>query len=206
MDTNALERLEAQEKAQEAWAQSVVEGMARLEAKLAVVEGRNDVLMARMDSRLERQGARDRGWESDVGALQRRLSDLERQAEARMAALEYLLRDIGSPGLAVRLGVLEQQFQTWFDAFAHPDAATRDIRMETAVISVVSVAEQRVAAMHKEGTEDRNALRGLITMMENMCNAQDAEVQKRLDHLDTNFDSVARAAVRRALKDMSNDR
>jgi len=75
--------------------------------------------------------------------------------------------------------------------------------MEHAVISVVSVAEQRVAAMHKEGTEDRNALRDLIRKVEDLAKKQTDEVQERLDHLDTNFDSVARAAVRRALKDMA---
>ncbi len=112
--------------------------------------------------------------------------------------------------LDARLTALEDRFQTWFDhfepwfaAFENPDAATRDIRMETAVISVVSVAEQRVAAMHKEGTEDRNALRDLIRKVEDLATKQAGEVQERLDHLDTNFDSVARAAVRRALKDMA---
>ena len=117
---------------------------------------------------------------ADFGALASRLL----RAEERVA------------DLCQRLGQMEDLVL----GLGHTD------RMEHAVISVVSVAEQRVAAMHKEGTEDRNALRDLIRKVEDLAAKQAGEVQERLDHLDTNFDSVARAAVRRALKDMSNDR
>ena len=110
------------------------------------------------------------------------------QAEARQLLVEDRIAD-----LSQRLGQMEDLVL----GLGHTD------RMEHAVISVVSVAEQRVAAMHKEGTEDRNALRDLIRKVEDLATKQAGEVQERLDHLDTNFDSVARAAVRRALKDMA---
>ena len=122
--------------------------------------------------------------------LQRGLAELDQ----RLGQAEELQRGLAE--LDQRLGQAEELQR----GLGHID------RMEHAVISVVSVAEQRVAAMHKEGTEDRNALRDLIRKVEDLAKKQTDEVQERLDHLDTNFDSVARAAVRRALKDMSNDR
>jgi len=140
-------------------------------------------------------------YEGSQEALLDQLDRLELVATALEEALETVVArlvrvEAGLAELDQRLGQAEELQR----GLGHID------RMENAVISVVSVAEQRVAAMHKEGTEDRNALRDLIRKVEDLATKQAGEVQERLDHLDTNFDSVARAAVRRALKDMSNDR
>ena len=75
--------------------------------------------------------------------------------------------------------------------------------LEEALETVVARLVRVEAGMRVDGKEDSEGFREALARVEDRI----VDLSQRLGQMeDTNFDSVARAAVRRALKDMSNDR